>query len=262
MRAARHALEAWSHIAGRLRRARHVALFTDFDGTLARIRRHPHQASLPARARELLRELAGMGVTVGVVSGRRVRDVRRHVGLRHIWYAGSHGFFLLDPGNHAIRLANAKQNELMKRVEKVLAQRLRGLPGIRLEPKQPVVTVHYRGTTARSARLARDAVREMMSQHPEMCLLSGKKVWGLLPDSSTDKWAAISYILRRERRRAPRGRWLAIFLGDDATDERVFKKMSGISIAVGRKHGTGAQYYLRSPAEVKRFLERLKQALA
>jgi len=54
----------------RLRAARSVALFLDFDGTLAEIEPHPGQARLPAATRGTLRRLSRRGVRVCVVSGR------------------------------------------------------------------------------------------------------------------------------------------------------------------------------------------------
>ncbi|HUJ31479.1 MAG TPA: trehalose-phosphatase [Candidatus Acidoferrum sp.] len=260
MSSPRHALDSWNEIAGQIRRAPHLALFTDFDGTLVRIRKHPDHVVLPARVRSLLGSIAHAGVTVGVVSGREVADVRKRVSLTRIWYVGAHGFFIRDPANRAIALVSREERERIRTIKRILTRRLRGVPGLRLEPKEATIAVHYRAAPARSVHLARNVMIGLMKRYPELCSLPGKKVLGFLPGPRTDKWTAISFILRRERRKSPRGRWLAIFLGDDATDERVFHKMHGISVAVGKKHRTAARYYLRSPAEVIRFLEKVKSA--
>lgn len=260
MRAPHHAFNRWKEIVDEVRRARHLALFTDFDGTLVRIQKHPDQVVLPAEVRRLLESIAHAGVTVGVVSGRKVTDVRKRVNLPGVWYVGAHGFSLLDPGNRSIALVSRKQRERMQKIKRALSRRLRGVPGLRLEPKEVTIAVHYRAAPARSRYLARKVIIELMERDAEVSLLSGKKVWELLPDPRNDKWTAISFILRGERKGSRRGRWLTIFLGDDETDERVFQKMEGISIVVGRKRRTAARYYLRSPAEVRKFLKRLKRA--
>ncbi|MGH9704953.1 MAG: trehalose-phosphatase [Candidatus Acidiferrales bacterium] len=259
MSKALHALESWNQIADQIRAAQHLALFTDFDGTLVRIQRHASQVRLSARVRMLLESIAHSGVCVGVVSGRKINDVRNRVGLHHIWYAGVHGFFLLDPENHSMALLSPIQRSWIKEVKRALARQLAGVPGIRLEPKDATIAVHYRGAPSRSLYLAREGIRRVLKCHPEVSILPGKKVWELLPDSTTDKWTAISLILCRERKRNSTGTWLSIYLGDDATDELVFQKMEGISIAVGRKHSTSARYFLRSPAEVSKFLLNLKK---
>jgi trehalose-phosphatase len=253
----RHALRSWKEIARACRRAAHLALFTDFDGTLVRIRAHPDLIVLPERVRRLLGAMARSGVTVGVVSGRKLADLRRRVRLGHIWYVGAHGYFLLDPGNRAAALLTPTERDRMRAVRRALTRRMTGVSGVQLESKEATIAVHYRRAPARSVHRARQVIAELLQRHPQVTLLPGKKVWSLLPGRRTDKWTAISLILRRARRRRP-GPWLAVFLGDDATDERVFQKMQGISIVVGRKQRTAARYYLRSPSEVLQFLRRLK----
>lgn len=255
--APRHLFDCWGEISGQIRRAQHVAIFTDFDGTLTPIRRDPEAVRLAPRVRALLEQIAQSGMTVGVVSGRKVADVRKHVQLKRIWYAGAHGIFLRDPENRAYSLAKPEHKARIREATRLLTKQIRGARGLRIEHKIATVALHYRGASPKSQQIARDAVARAMERDPQLCLLPSKKVWGLLPDAQSDKWGAISFILEQEQRRNPGGRWLLIFIGDDATDERVFARMKGISIAVGKKHKSAARYWLRSTGEVRRFLERL-----
>ena len=260
MNSPRHTLNCWREIARRIRQASRLFLFTDFDGTLVPIRKSPKRVVLPRRLRRRLERLAQSGVIVGIISGRRLEDVRRRAGVRHIWYVGVHGYFLRDRGNRFIALLSPRHRERIKRVRAALAQSLRGLPGIWIEPKEASVAVHFRGAPKSSVVRAWSAIAALQKKFPAAVLLRGKKVWEWLPDSRTDKGRALALILRRERSHPPRGRQLVFYLGDDATDELVFRKMKGISIAVGKKHNTAARYYLGSPAEVRRFLVLLEQA--
>lgn len=244
-------------MSGRIRRAERVALFTDFDGTLAPIRRAPQDVRLAPQVRKLLEQLRNSGITLGVVSGRKVEDVRRHVGLKRIWYGGAHGLFLRDPQNRKYSLATREQKARIGKTKRLLEGSIRGVRGLWIEHKVATVALHYRGAPLRSRRIARDAVAKAMERDPHLCLLASKKVWGLLPDAQSDKWAAVSFIMEREQRRDAARRWLVIFMGDDATDERVFTRMQGISVAVGKRSKTAAKYWLRSPGEVRRFLEEL-----
>lgn len=234
-----------------------MALFCDFDGTLTPIRRDPDAVGLAPRVREVLEELSQSGIMLGVVSGRKVADVRKRVRLRGIWYAGAHGLFLRDPENRRHSLVKAEQKARIGRATRLLAKQIRGAPGLRIEHKIATVALHYRGAPPKSQAIARDAVAKAMERDPHLCLLASKKVWGLLPDAQSDKWGAVSFIMAREEQRNSDRRWLVIFVGDDATDERVFARMRGISIAVGKKSKTAARYWLRSPGEVRKFLERL-----
>jgi trehalose-6-phosphatase len=78
-----------------------------------------------------------------------------------------------------------------------------------------------------------------------------------MPAVPIDKSAAVRFILQRERPHASRRRRLAIYLGDDVADERVFGGWQGISVAVGRRRPTNARFSLRSPGEVRIFLKKL-----
>lgn len=250
----RHLLEAWEQVERRIRRARQVVLFTDFDGTLVPIARSPEQVRLAPRVRRLLALLCRKGVRVGVASGRALADARARVGLRRVYYVGSHGFSYSLPGRGAQNLLTPKQLSTLAEVQRMLKRKLRGLDGIRLEPKEGTVAVHYRGASRPAAAAAETVIQEILATHPRLHLLPGKKVWELLPETRVSKWTAIEHILREEPHAVPR---LVFYVGDDVTDERVFELMTGISVAVGKRRRTAARYFLRSPGEVRRFLERL-----
>jgi len=68
-------------------------------------------------------------------------------------------------------------------------------------------------------------------------------------------------LINRYGRTKTKKELLPIFMGDDQTDEdgfRVIEKHGGISVFVGEQtNHSAARYYLKSPAEVEQFLERL-----
>jgi len=84
------------------------------------------------------------------------------------------------------------------------------------------------------------------------------------PAVDWDKGRAVAFILdtfRGAADPATSGGALAVFLGDDRTDEdafRVVNQREGLSIYVGDgRADTGARYYLDSTDQVREFLERL-----
>ena len=252
----RHLLADWDQIDRRIRRATRVALFTDFDGTLTPIRSLPGEVRLSPRVRTLLASIAKKDVTVGVISGRGLADVQSRVGLRGIWYAGAHGYFLRDPAGRTSALLSSAALTRVAAVKRSLAAELNNLQGIMLEPKDATIAIHYRHAPAAACRSALAAIQRVIEQYPGLHLLSGKKVWELLPDNRTNKWTAIRRILQLDREKQS-GRRVVFYLGDDSTDERVFEKMNGVSVAVGLTNQTAARYFLRSPKEVQEFLRRL-----
>jgi trehalose 6-phosphate phosphatase len=99
-----------------------------------------------------------------------------------------------------------------------------------------------------------EAARELVSAHSGLEWLPGKAVMEF-KRSGYDKATASAELLQH----APFKGRRPVFLGDDVTDEAVFRmlpKYSGIGIAVGHQM-EGAQYMLDSPASVRAWLRDL-----
>jgi len=253
----RHLFAAWEDVRRRVAVAQRAVLFFDFDGTLAPIRSRPTAARLPNKTRRLLRKVVAEGTPVAIVSGRALEDVFERAALRGIWYSGTHGYALRTPKSKRILLATRAERSQIRRLRKELAAKLGGLQGIEMEQKCVAVPVHYRGAHAKERRSAFAAVKDVLSKTAGMRLLEGKKVWEILPKGQIDKWTAVQFILRRQRKMSAKP--LVFYFGDDMTDEAVFRKMKGISVAVGKQQNTAARFYVRSPAEVAQFLEKWLQ---
>ena len=251
MNVAVHLFEAWERVVRRLARPERVALFTDFDGTLAPICSNPRDARMLAGTRRLLAACVRRGALTGVVSGRPLLDVRRRVGVPGAWYAGVHGYCLTSPGNRRFLRLNHKERERMAYIADQLSQSLAPETGIRVEYKEAAVAVHYRGSPIGSRRRAGRVVRSLLAESSGLRLLSGRKVWEILPAGTVDKASAIRFILEQRNSRR-----VLVFLGDDLGDEVVFRRMRGIMVLVGRRRRTAARFWLRSPAEVRQFLKR------
>lgn len=248
-----------------------LALLTDFDGTLAAIRRDPAQVQLPRRTRELLGRLVAAGVLTGIVSGRSLRDVQDHIGLRRLWYAGSHGLAMAAPRGKTEFLATPAQ----RRHISALADRLDALfhrrKGWLVERKDGSLAIHYRLAGPRERVWGHQALALALASdsggRPDVELRGGKCVWEIMPHAPHSKWTAIQRILKRARF-APGG--CLLYLGDDVADEVVFQQMRKtrrreirfIPILVGEARPSRASYRLRTADEVRLFLGRILEALA
>lgn len=252
----RHLLEAWRTVARQVSGSPRLAIFTDFDGTLAPIRQRSADAKLSRRVHAALERLTAGGHLVAVVSGRPLGDLESRVGVAGAWYAGSHGYFLRAPDETAWSLLRRDEHRLIARVAHRLRMALEDLPGIVVEPKPGAIAVHYRMVAPAARRQVGDRVRWVLGALP-VRLFQGRMVWEVLPAGHVDKYLAARFILRVARLRDPRPTAAPIYLGDDVSDERVFERWTGVSVAVGRRPHTAARYFLRSPVEVATCLERL-----
>ena len=219
-----------------------VLLAFDFDGTLAPIVADRDQAAMRATTRSLL-EAACELYPCAVISGRGQRDVAarlRGVGVRYI--VGNHG---IEPGPN---MSGFERD--IDLVRPALARALADQQGVELEDKRYSLTVHYR--RSRHKREVRSAIARAVAALPRpMRVVSGKLVANVVPVGARNK----GDILLELRDREPAD--VALYIGDDVTDEDVFTiDQPGrlLSMRVGKATRSAARFYLRDQREIDRFL--------
>ena len=233
-----------------LARRRPLLLATDYDGVLARLRDVPSEAVPEPGVAEALARLAGVdGVTVALVSGRGVEDLRTTSGLAGPYrWIGSHGAEFDGPlrGDLAER-----RDGLVRQLEPLVA----GTPAARLEVKPASVAVHVRQVADRDAAAALlDDVRSRVD--PSLTMKPGKDVLELAV-TDADKGSA----LRRLRDEV--GAAGALYLGDDVTDEDGFRALGPDDVTVKVGDGeTAARFRVADTAAALAILTGLGELLA
>jgi len=220
----------------------------DFDGTLSRIVRVPAEAKMTAKTAALLERLSRLAV-VAIVSGRSVEDLRGRLGFRPKYLVGNHGLESLRADSSALE----KASKTCQQWEASLSGH-DWLSGIEIEQKTYSLAIHYR--RSRNRKGARRQIREAIKTlQLAPRLIEGKLVFNLVPPGSTHKGAAILDLLRHSRLTH------AFYIGDDDTDEDVFGLPEGpgkiMTVRVGRKQSSQAEYYIEGQAQIDRLLERL-----
>lgn len=251
----------WRALRTRIAPNGRLLLLFDYDGTLAPLVDDPAAARLPDADRPLLARLAAApGAIVTVISGRALADVAARVALPGVIYAGNHGLEIAGPGV-AFRHPDA---EHIRPVLQRLAQRLRAglglLPGVLLEDKGLSLSLHHRRLRP-ADRPALQALVRALRQGPEAAAVEwkrGRQVWEVLPRAAWDKGRAAQYIAART------GATLAVAVGDDRTDEDMFRAIdgTGVTIRIGRSRTSRAAYHLARQSELSRLLSELLARLA
>ena len=237
-------------------RGRQVAVFLDYDGTLAPIVQRPEDALLSDRMRDIVRRLA-QRCPVTIVSGRDRRIVQSLVGLDTVGYVGSHGFDIRGQvGSSIEREVGTEYLPVLDATEAALRERLAGVEGVLVERKRFTIATHVRRVKEAEWPAVEAVVEAIGRAHPTLQKESGKAVFELRPRFEWDKGAAVLWLL--DALGLPRA--VPIHLGDDLTDETVFEAICdrGVGIVVADKdRQTGARFALRNTDEVGVFLTTL-----
>ena len=253
----KHLFKDWDTLQDRIRQARNLFLFLDYDGTLTPIVSRPEKALCPVKVKRLLETLRDLpGVHLAVVSGRSLEDVRRKVGVAGITYVGNHGLEIEKPGGRPRKPIPSVRMSELKIITRNVQKALQDLPGILFEEKGPILSVHYRNVPRKySTQIHRVVEEELRSWKGRWKTASGKRVLEIRPNADFNKGSAVEQILKM----FPSLNLLPVYLGDDQTDEDAFHvlKGRGISVFIGApRFPSGADFFLRNPAEVHEFLHR------
>ncbi|MEM3041312.1 MAG: trehalose-phosphatase, partial [Nitrososphaerota archaeon] len=147
--------ESWQEILERIRQARQILLFLDYDGTLTPIAEKPESAVLSTHVRGILKRVSQHEkFKLAIISGRSLEDIKALVGLDGITYAGNHGleieYLSNDPQNKrqiTIRYIHplaARYRPTIREAGEVLLQGLANIQGVLIEDKGLTLSVHYR----------------------------------------------------------------------------------------------------------------------
>jgi trehalose-phosphatase len=231
----------------------------DFDGTLADFQIDPASVTLPPPRLKLLQTLAARAdMSGGIISGRRIADVReRAFGGSSLFYAGLHGLEIEGPGLRYVHPALA----LAAPTIGVLADEVRAatkeLPGVFIEDKGYSVVLHVRGASKADRQHA--AIRFETLSAPFLAggvvrLQRGDNVFELLPNIDWTKGDAVKAIARHVEAQTKQPTW-PVYIGDDATDEDAFEAIgdSGLTIGVTART-SGAAFSLPDTSAVEQFL--------
>jgi trehalose 6-phosphate phosphatase len=226
----------------------------DIDGTLAPIVERPWDARVPGEVQRGLGMLAERAA-VAIITGRAVEDARPMLGFTPRYLVGNHGAEGVPGMEHVsaqcARVCRAWLDELASGNEP-----WRDVDGIVLEDKTYSLSFHFRH--ARDHRAAqRLLVARTAALLPLPTLLDGKSVLNLLPPGAPHKGEALTALLGCSRCTR------AFYIGDDASDEAVFRLRSPavLSVRVEPDEASAANLYLKGQQDVAHMVTELARMI-
>jgi trehalose 6-phosphate synthase/phosphatase len=216
----------------------------DYDGTLAPIVDNRDKAFPHPAVPDLIRGLLLAEHPVYLVSGRKICDLERLLGLTSIPAFGVHG---MEEGELGGTITQAVLSEAVLQYFDHLRENAPTGAGLYLEDKKLTLAMHYR-----ECPNDEEAISQMTqwvgSIPPGIELIWGKKVLEIRPHGYS-KGYAVEKIVEEHPDKIP------IYIGDDTTDEDAFRTLGprSITIKVGPEE-TFARFRVTSIEEVVRYL--------
>ena len=230
----------------------HTALFLDFDGTLVALADQPEQVVVPPQLLPLLVNLqTRLGGALALVSGRRLQDLDQFLAPLQLPAAAEHGAIRRTAQGDVYSAPTPHLAAIEMAMHSLVSQH----PGLRLEPKQTSLALHYRHAPAQ-ATLCHDTLVAALHGRPDLTLLHGKCVLEVKP-AHIGKGQAIAAFMQEP----PFAGRVPVFAGDDVTDEAGFvavHTLQGRTIKVGAGP-TCAQHRFDNPAALLDWLHTLLQ---
>jgi trehalose 6-phosphate phosphatase len=257
--------ETVTQILERVCVAPQLALFLDYDGTLAEFAPTPDHILPNPQVIERLTRLASFPhLHLAVISGRRLSHIQALLPVPHILLAGTYGLELqLPDGRQIDRLQITDIRPTLDRLKPQWAALIAARTGFYLEDKVWSLALHARLAEAAEAETILQQARQLAvntAPFDRFHLLGGHRFFEVAP-LSADKGLAVDDLL--DRFMPPEA--MPVYLGDDDKDEAAFVRITargGIALVVAAQpRETHAQGRLTSPAAVRSWLAQLQARL-
>jgi trehalose 6-phosphate synthase/phosphatase len=217
-------------LAARIRAAPARLLLLDYDGTLVPFAEAPDLAEPDGELLALLRRLSRLPATdVHVVSGRGRETLESWLGALPVGLHAEHGLWSRLPGTPAWVTGASPPQDWRPRVLDCMRSFAARTPGALVEEKSAGVAWHYRAVDpelgAARARALEVELTTLLAG-AQASVMPGAKVIEVLP-RGVHKGRLVPALVAR----APAGA-LVIAVGDDRTDEDLFRALPAAAVAI------------------------------
>lgn len=245
----------------RIQQSASVSLFLDFDGTLVDLASIPSAIRIQKTVPVLLKRLSQKkGYTVGVISGRSLEDLKKYLPIsKKILYAGNHGLeWIISGKTYVVDFPKGYISSLAK-LYKLLKKLAQERGGLDVEWKKTSISVHIRNRTPKHMMENRAHIHHIIADTNSgrhFAVISGRTDVDVRPNIQWTKASVIHHFLKLKR--IDMQRTTVVYIGDDTTDEDVFRALlRSVTVRVGRSKYSSAKYYLKNVNEVLKTLQSL-----
>jgi len=237
-----------------------ILLLLDYDGTLTPIVQTPSKAIIHKATKGLLQKLSrSLYCKIGIISGRKLEDIKNIVGVDGITYAGNHGLEIQGPKIKFESQVSPRLKLIICNIATDMKKQLSGIKGALIEDKGLTLSIHYRLVDKKYLPSFDNIFSKVINPYivrDKIQVNAGKKVYEIKPPVKWDKGKVVLWFLARQQFISGGKNVLPIYIGDDITDEDAFKalKRKGLTVFVGRPGNSKADYYLKNTEEVTKFL--------
>ncbi len=249
----------WNHIETierRIKESSEILLFIDFDGTVSPIIKNPDEAKIDSEIKSILKMfIRSKKIRIIIISGRMLSELKKKIRIKGIDYVGNHGLEWELKGNYDRYPLDKNDFESLDSAKNQLTGIKLKFPDVYLQDKILSLSVHYRNLKNVGEKEFKKNFYETLSKlrkNNAIHFREGKKVIDIYSKTGWNKGMAAKKI------RKLLGDPLVISIGDDTTDEDMFKKLNdGITVRVGKDSNSSAEFYVKDISEVTRFLNLL-----
>ncbi|OMP78716.1 bifunctional alpha,alpha-trehalose-phosphate synthase (UDP-forming)/trehalose-phosphatase [[Flexibacter] sp. ATCC 35208] len=254
MLARRMSLEMQVHVRKDYKAAKERVIFLDYDGTLVGFQTNIDLASPDQDLIQLLTELTADPLNqVVMVSGRKYQTLEEWLGHLRLDLIAEHGAFQKKYGEEWQQLPGLT-DQWKGDIAPILETFTDRTPGSFIEEKSFSLVWHYRKAEAGLGELRANELMNTLryfAADKGLQLLPGDKVIEVKNVEINKGKATMSWLANRHFD-------FTLAIGDDHTDEDIFKALShdAVTIKVGSQVSS-ARFYLRNHREVRAFLKSL-----
>lgn len=228
----------------------------DYDGTLAEFSDKPQDAGPDAEVLEILKDLSSHGNNeVFIISGRDRSTLDEWFMDTDVKLCAEHGALIKVNGKDW-KPTVPMETDWMVPIRNLLEVYTERTPGSFVEEKEYSLVWHFRKTNPEMGSIrSRELMGDLLdlTSNTDLSIMEGNKVIEI-KKAGVNKGTIVTRLMEEND-------WdLVLALGDDITDEEMFKVMpeKGYSIKVGLQP-TNARYNLESVTEVRSLLKELME---